>query len=140
MTKLLLIVSFMLFATVAEAQTQSIYIAATARGGGTGADCADALAYPFFNASDNWAAAFTSGKISPGTTVHACGTFSGAVRASTITNIAVSNLGVVTVTSANTFGVGDNVTLNKVGNARFLNGFYAGGLGHQFLVYAKLPL
>ncbi len=65
----------LMLAPVASAQTQDIYIAQTAAGGATGADCADALPYTFFNASGNWAGSFTSGKISPGTTVHICNTW-----------------------------------------------------------------
>jgi hypothetical protein len=65
-----------LFAVPVFAQTQDIYLAQSSAGGNTGADCADARAYTFFNSSSNWAASFSSGKISPGTTVHLCGTFS----------------------------------------------------------------
>jgi hypothetical protein len=54
--------------------TQTIFIAQTAAGGNTGADCADALVYTFFNTVGNWASTFTAGKISPGTTVEICGT------------------------------------------------------------------
>jgi hypothetical protein len=66
-----------------HAQTQNIYIAQTAAGGNTGADCADALVYTFFNTSGNWASSFTAGKISPGTTVHLCGTITGTNTANT---------------------------------------------------------
>ena len=59
-------------ATVARAQTQNIFIAATSVGAGTGADCADALPYTFFNSSGNWASSFAAGKISPGTSVQVC--------------------------------------------------------------------
>jgi hypothetical protein len=61
-------------ASPTRAQTQTIFIAQTALGAGTGADCADALAYTFFNSAANWAGTFTAGKISPGTTVEICGT------------------------------------------------------------------
>lgn len=56
-------------------RASDIYIAKTAAGGNTGADCADAHAMTFFNAPSNWASTATSGKVSPGTTVHLCGTF-----------------------------------------------------------------
>ncbi|MGA2844816.1 MAG: choice-of-anchor D domain-containing protein [Candidatus Acidiferrales bacterium] len=71
-----------ILAPIASAQTQSIYIAATAQGAGTGADCADALPYTFFNSSSNWAGSFTTGKISPGTTVPICGTITASAGAS----------------------------------------------------------
>ena len=71
-----------ILAPIASAQTQTIYIAATAQGAGTGADCADALAYTFFNSSSNWVGSFTTGKISPGTTVPICGTITASAGAS----------------------------------------------------------
>jgi hypothetical protein len=71
-----------ILAPIASAQTQTIYIAATAQGAGTGADCADALAYTFFNTTSNWAGSFTTGKISPGTTVPICGTIAASAGAS----------------------------------------------------------
>jgi hypothetical protein len=71
----LLLIGLPIFgATAARAQTQTIFIAQTAAGGNTGADCADALVYTFFNSVGNWAGSFTAGKISPGTTVEICGT------------------------------------------------------------------
>lgn len=51
----------------------NIYIAQNAAGGANGADCANAYAYTFFNASSNWGTA--ANQIGPGTTVHLCGTF-----------------------------------------------------------------
>jgi hypothetical protein len=74
-----LVIAFLMFraTVVPPGGTQDIYIAQTAAGGDTGADCADALAYTFFNSSSNWASSFTAGKISPGTTVHYCGTITG---------------------------------------------------------------
>jgi len=53
------------------ARANDVYIAQTAAGAGTGADCADAHAYAFFNTAGNWGAG--AGKIGPGTTVHLCG-------------------------------------------------------------------
>jgi hypothetical protein len=71
-----------ILAPIASAQTQNIYIAATAQGAATGADCADALAYTFFNSTGNWAGSFTAGKISPGTTAVICGTITAPTGAS----------------------------------------------------------
>jgi len=72
---LFLAVLLVVFASVGG-RASDIYIAQNAAGGSSGADCADAFALTFFNNSSNWASAPTSGKISPGTTVHLCGTFS----------------------------------------------------------------
>jgi hypothetical protein len=56
-----------------------IYVAPSAAGSGNGTDCADAYAYAFFNAAENWGSGST--KIGPGTTVHLCaGTYGGSVR------------------------------------------------------------
>jgi parallel beta-helix repeat protein len=74
---LALSVIVVMFAT-ACCRASDIYIAQTASGGNTGADCADAYAYTFFNSSTNWATTPTSGKIGPGTTVHICGTLTAA--------------------------------------------------------------
>jgi len=51
------------------------YLAQTAAGAGTGADCADAMAVSYFNSSSNW----VGGKIQAGTTVHLCGTVTSAL-------------------------------------------------------------
>jgi hypothetical protein len=61
--------------TAIYCRASDIYIAQAAAGGNSGADCADAHAMTFFNTSSNWASTATTGKISPGTTVHLCGTF-----------------------------------------------------------------
>lgn len=55
----------------AAAQTANIYLAQSAAGAGTGADCADAKAISFFNASSSWGSA--SSQIGPGTVAHLCG-------------------------------------------------------------------
>jgi len=52
----------------------NVYIAQVAAGGNTGADCADALVYTYFNTSGNWS---SSGPIGPSTNVHLCGTITG---------------------------------------------------------------
>jgi hypothetical protein len=49
-----------------------IYIAQSAAGGNTGADCADAHPVSWFNSSANWGSG--AGQIGPGTTAHLCGT------------------------------------------------------------------
>ena len=60
---------------VAPAKANDIYVAATSAGGNTGADCADAYVYTFFNSSSNWASTGSGEtKIGAGTTVHICGT------------------------------------------------------------------
>jgi len=56
-----------------------IYIAQVTAGGSTGADCADAYAYTWFNNASNWGS--KSGQVGPGTTVHLCGTISSALAA-----------------------------------------------------------
>ncbi len=80
-----LVIAFLMFRATAvpPGGSQDIYIAQSAAGGNTGADCADALAYTFFNTSSNWASTYTGGKISPGTTVHLCGTITGTNTANT---------------------------------------------------------
>src|SRR5580658_3017202 len=78
-----IVLAVLTFALPAWASTQDIYIAQTAAGGGTGASCANALTYMFFNSSANWASSFAAGKISPGTTVHLCGTITGKNTANT---------------------------------------------------------
>ena len=63
-----------------------IYVAQTAQGGNTGADCADALIYSYFNSSGNWQASTGTGiKIGYNTTVHLCGTLTGTAGATWLT-------------------------------------------------------
>jgi hypothetical protein len=60
------------------ARANEVYLAQNAAGAGTGAGCADALPYSFFNSSANWTSSSASGaKIGPGTRVHVCGTITG---------------------------------------------------------------
>jgi hypothetical protein len=54
-----------------SATTPCLYFAATAAGADTGADCANAHATSWFNASSSWGSG--AGKIGPGTVVHLCG-------------------------------------------------------------------
>jgi hypothetical protein len=68
------IAAFLLCAQGARAQIANVYLAQTAAGSGSGADCADAKAYTFFNTASNWGTG--AGQIGPGTIVHLCGTFS----------------------------------------------------------------
>jgi len=63
------------FITIGSSATD-IYIAQNAAGANTGADCNDAHSASWFNSSSNWGNA--AGQIGAGTTVHLCGTFTGA--------------------------------------------------------------
>ncbi len=58
-------------------QASDIYIAQNATGANNGQDCSDAHAASFFNSPGNWG---SGGSIGPGTTVHLCGTFTGAAN------------------------------------------------------------
>jgi hypothetical protein len=75
MRKFLFIFAF--FFVVLPIRATDLYIAQTATGGNTGADCGDALPYTFFNVSSNWPS-----RIGPGTTVHICGTITAPAGAS----------------------------------------------------------
>jgi hypothetical protein len=84
--KLQLGVLAILLCTCVPARANNVYIAATAQGGHTGADCADALVYAYFNDASNWTSATPSGtSIGPGTTVHICGTITGGAGARLLT-------------------------------------------------------
>jgi hypothetical protein len=52
--------------------TNSIYISSTGAGAQSGADCADAKPYSYFNSSANWYSSPAGIQIGPGTTVHGC--------------------------------------------------------------------
>lgn len=58
---------------------EDIYIAQTATGGDTGADCANAHSAFWFNTSGNWGTG--AGKISAGDTAHLCGTITSSLTA-----------------------------------------------------------
>jgi hypothetical protein len=75
MRKFLFIFAF--FFVVLPIRATDLYIAQTATGGSTGADCGDALPYTFFTNSANWPS-----PIGPGTTVHICGTITAPAGAS----------------------------------------------------------
>jgi hypothetical protein len=67
----------------AHASEANIYIAQNAAGAANGADCADAKPVSFFNTAGNWGSG--SAQIGPGTTVHLCGTFTGAAGSTMLT-------------------------------------------------------
>ncbi len=73
----IVIASIFLFVGLCEAK--DIYITQTAAGGNTGADCANAHAVTWFNSTSNWGTG--TGKISPGDTVHLCGTITSSLSA-----------------------------------------------------------
>ena len=60
--------------TASSGSDPQIYLAQSAAGSGSGADCNDAKAVSFFNSGSNWGSG--SGKIGPGVTVDLCGTIS----------------------------------------------------------------
>jgi hypothetical protein len=112
----------------AHAQTQTIFVAATALGSGNGSSCANAEAFTFFNNASNWAGSFSSGKISPGTTVVICGTITVTPATATITSVVGSGTctptgfcGTYTVTANNSFTSGESVDIYNLTNAFFLN-------------------
>ena len=59
-----------------------VYLAQASAGGNTGANCANALAgVTYFNTVGNWTSGTPSGtQIGPATTVHICGTWTGAAN------------------------------------------------------------
>ena len=71
--KVVLIFSFLVIAIPASAK--DFYIAATQLGSGSGTACSTAKPYTWFNDKASWGTG--SAQISPGTTVHLCGTFVG---------------------------------------------------------------
>ncbi|HXW56403.1 MAG TPA: hypothetical protein VEJ67_11680 [Candidatus Cybelea sp.] len=84
--KLLLSVFSMMLCLCAPARANNVYIAQSAQGEATGADCADALVYTYFNNPSNWTSGTPSGtKIGPGTTVYICGTITGSAGAQLLT-------------------------------------------------------
>ena len=65
------------------AAANDLYIAQNAAGAGTGSNCSSPLAYTFFNVAGNWGNA--ASQIGPGTTVHICGTLTGAANSTMLT-------------------------------------------------------
>src|SRR5580693_404632 len=74
--KLLLAMIFTFAAIGLSSATNTVYIAQSAQGSSTGADCADAVAASYFNSSSHWSSNPSGTLIGPGTTVHLCGTIS----------------------------------------------------------------
>ncbi len=82
--KVLLALACLTLMTISShASATNIYIAQSSAGAANGADCADAKPVSFFNASGNWGSG--SAQIGPGTTVHLCGTFTGAAGSTMLT-------------------------------------------------------
>jgi len=77
----LLLVFAMLGASLCKAN--DVYLAQNATGGGDGSSCGSAKAVSFFNSSGNWGTG--SSQIGPGTTVHLCGTITGAAGSTILT-------------------------------------------------------
>lgn len=73
MSKLVLGFAILFFAIPASAK--DFYIAARQAGTGTGTNCSTAKSYTWFNNLASWGSGAT--QISPGTTVHLCGVFTG---------------------------------------------------------------
>lgn len=66
----------LLFSCLCWSSATDIYLAQTALGLNNGTSCANAFIYTFFNSAGNWGTG--AGKIGAGTTVHLCGTITGA--------------------------------------------------------------
>lgn len=98
MRRLCLVVFIFLCATSARASLTNVYIAQTAAGGDTGADCNNAHGVMFFNTAGNWGAG--AAQIGAGTTVHLCGTFTGA-----------ANTIMLTIRGNGASGAGNSVTI-----------------------------
>jgi len=81
---MMLIISCLLFFAIPVHAQNNIYIAQTATGGNTGADCADAYVYTWFNTSGHYSSSVqtpgTQTAYGPGSTVHICGTITGALN------------------------------------------------------------
>jgi len=67
-------VAVLFIAVIGTASASDIYIAQTAQGANSGADCSNAYAVSFFNSSANWGTG--PSQIGPGDKVHLCGTIS----------------------------------------------------------------
>lgn len=72
--RLTFIVALLLCWPLGGSASNAVFLAASATGGQTGTDCADAKAYTYFNSSGNWSATPSGIQIGPGTIVHICGT------------------------------------------------------------------
>jgi hypothetical protein len=71
-TRKLLLSLIFTFAAVGVSSANNVYLAQTAQGGNTGADCADAKAVSYFNNSSNWTTTGSGVLIGAGTTVYLC--------------------------------------------------------------------
>lgn len=80
---LLAIGMFLFSSTMVFASISTVYIAQSSSGAGGGTSCTNALPASWFNSSANWGS--SSNQIGPGTTVHLCGTFTGAVNSTMLT-------------------------------------------------------
>jgi hypothetical protein len=65
------------------ASVANVFVTQTQAGGNTGADCSNAHGMAFFNTVANWGAG--AAQIGPDTTVHLCGTFTGAAGVTLLT-------------------------------------------------------
>jgi hypothetical protein len=83
MRKLMVTVVGAIFIGIVPTKANDIYISQSSSGSGNGVDCADALAFSFFNSSTNWGTG--AGQIGPGTTVHICGTSTGTANSTALT-------------------------------------------------------
>src|SRR5713101_8335216 len=81
LTLCILLMFGILFLAASPASAKDIYISQS--GTGTGTSCADALAVAWFNNAADWGSGST--QIGPGTTVHLCGTFTGAPGSTMLT-------------------------------------------------------
>lgn len=70
---------FLFGLSLASARASDVYVAQNSAGAANGADCADAYSVSWLNSTNSWGT--STGQIGPGTTVHLCGTISGAITA-----------------------------------------------------------
>ena len=68
--------------SISSASATNVYVAQNSAGGANGADCADAFPVSWFNNGANWGSG--TSQIGPGTTVHLCGTITGAANATVL--------------------------------------------------------
>ena len=67
-----------IFVMSTTAEAKDLYVAQAANGAGNGSSCSNAFAVSWFNSSGSWGNG--SNQISPGDTVHLCGTISSTLR------------------------------------------------------------
>ena len=73
---MLVLAAILLSPSVSSASVANVYVAQNGAGSANGADCADALPLTWVNNSSNWGSG--ANQVGPGSTVHLCGTFTGA--------------------------------------------------------------